>query len=188
MLFQQSWRSSHICWALLAAFPSLCGPTHPKPSQLGWGRMIVEAMSSYAAIHNSPWSNSPYTSWRCVLGDFPVGKTNDSHTKRKPDGMTICCRMLWWLCWLSVPWILNKSLTVSPAKHYHTSFSVYLLCISQRHSCWNGNVYYWHVLVVVSLQQFDYEALISSSLLWTVDVSDTWTLWSIYLGCNFWGW
>ena len=65
---------------LLAALPSLCGPTHPKPSQLGWGQVIVEARSSDAALHHSPsWSNSPYTAWRCVLGHCP--------TKRKPDGM-----------------------------------------------------------------------------------------------------
>jgi hypothetical protein len=57
---------------LLAAFPSLCGPTHPKPSQLGWGRGIVEARSSEAALHHSPWSNSHYTAWRCVFGHCPV--------------------------------------------------------------------------------------------------------------------
>jgi hypothetical protein len=28
---------------LLAFFPSICCPTHPKPSQLGWGQVIVEA-------------------------------------------------------------------------------------------------------------------------------------------------
>lgn len=39
---------------LLAAFPSLCGPTHPKPSQLGLGRVIVEARSSDAALHHTP--------------------------------------------------------------------------------------------------------------------------------------
>ena len=60
---------------LLAAFPSLCGPTHPKPSQLGWDWVIVEARSSDAALHHSPsWSNSPYTAWRCVLSHYPVGK------------------------------------------------------------------------------------------------------------------
>ena len=58
---------------LLAAFPSLWGPTHPKPSHLGWGRVIVEARSSDAALHHSPsWSISPYTAWRCVLGHCPV--------------------------------------------------------------------------------------------------------------------
>ena len=35
---------------LLAAFPSLYGPTHPKPSQLGRGWVIVEARSSDAAL------------------------------------------------------------------------------------------------------------------------------------------
>jgi hypothetical protein len=59
---------------LLAAFPSLCSPTHPKPSTLGWGRVIVEARSSDAALHHPHWSNSPYTAWRCVLDHCPVEK------------------------------------------------------------------------------------------------------------------
>ncbi|XP_052313566.1 uncharacterized protein LOC118390860 isoform X2 [Oncorhynchus keta] len=51
---------------LLAAFPSLCGPTHSITSQLAC-RVIVEARSSDAALHHSPsWSNSTYTAWRCV--------------------------------------------------------------------------------------------------------------------------
>ena len=29
-------------------------------------------------------------------------------------------KILWLPCWLSVPWILNQSQTVSPAKHPHT--------------------------------------------------------------------
>jgi hypothetical protein len=53
---------------LLAAFPSLCGPTHPKPSQLGWGRVTVEARSSNAALHHSlSWSNCTNTAWRCPV-------------------------------------------------------------------------------------------------------------------------
>ena len=47
---------------LLAALPSPCSPTHPRPSQLGLSQMIVEARSSDAALHHSPsWSNSPFT-------------------------------------------------------------------------------------------------------------------------------
>jgi hypothetical protein len=49
---------------LLAAFPSLCSPTHAKRVA---GRVIVEARSSETALHHSPsWSNSLYTAWRCV--------------------------------------------------------------------------------------------------------------------------
>ena len=51
---------------LLAAFPSLCGPTHLNPIEMIWGRVIVEARSSDAALNHSPWSNSPYTAWMCV--------------------------------------------------------------------------------------------------------------------------
>ena len=47
------------CWLL---FLHSAGPTHAKPSQLGWGRVIVEARSSDAAPHHSlSWSNNPYT-------------------------------------------------------------------------------------------------------------------------------
>ena len=35
---------------MLAAFPSLCGPTNPNPSQLGCGQLIVEARSSDHSI------------------------------------------------------------------------------------------------------------------------------------------
>ena len=59
-----------------------------------------------------------------VLVSLSCWKTNDSGTKRKPDGMAYRCKILWWSCWLSVPWILNKSQTVSPAKHPHTSSSM----------------------------------------------------------------
>ena len=56
---------------LLAAFPSLCGPTHPKPSQFGWGWGIVDARSSDTALHHSlSWSNGPYRARRCV--EWPV--------------------------------------------------------------------------------------------------------------------
>ena len=110
----------------------------PNDLNCCWGRVIVEA-----ALHHSPsWPNSPYTAWRCVLSLSSL-KTNDSPTKRKPDGMLYRCRMLWLPCWLSVPWFLNKSLSVTskaPPHHLlHVSrweahmrrSSIDLLCISQ---------------------------------------------------------
>ena len=128
---------------LLAAFPSLCSLTHAKPSQLGWGWVIVEARSSDAALHHSPsWSNSPYIAWRCV-GSLSCWKTNDCPTKCKPDGMAYHCRMLWEPCWLSAPWILNKSTQYQQSTSHlllHASrwephmrrSSVHLLYVSQR--------------------------------------------------------
>jgi hypothetical protein len=51
---------------LMPAFPLLCGPTHPKSSQLGLGQVICEARSEGALHHSLSSSNSPYTAWRCV--------------------------------------------------------------------------------------------------------------------------
>jgi hypothetical protein len=36
--------------------------------------MFINETSSDAALHHSPWSSSPYTVWRCVLGHCPVEK------------------------------------------------------------------------------------------------------------------
>ena len=84
MLFQQLWRSSTYAehW------------TPPKPSQLGWGQVIVNTRSSHTPLHHTPsWPNSPYTAWS--VGSLSCWKTNDSPTKLKPDGMAYHCRMLW---------------------------------------------------------------------------------------------
>ena len=57
---------------LLMSFPSLCSPTHPKPSQLGRGLVIVEVRSSDAALHHSPsWSNR-LTQPGGMLGHCPI--------------------------------------------------------------------------------------------------------------------
>ena len=120
MLFQPSWRSSYICWALVVWFSFTLRFDSSQTISLWLMSGIVEARSSQAALNHSPsWSNSPYTAWRCV-GSLSWWKTNDSPTKRKPDGMEFRCRMLLNPCWLSVPWILNNSQTLSPAKHPHT--------------------------------------------------------------------
>lgn len=61
----------------LAAFPSHRTPTHPKPSQLGLGWVIVEARSSEAVVHPSPsWSNRPDQAWKVCLGVTVLLKNN----------------------------------------------------------------------------------------------------------------
>ena len=75
MLFQQSWRSSHICWALVGCFSFTLRSNSFKTISIGLSWVIVEVRSSDAALHHSPsWSNSPYTAWRCVLGHCPIEK------------------------------------------------------------------------------------------------------------------
>ena len=55
---------------LLDAFPSLCGPTHPKPSQFSWGRGNVEARSSDALT--LLLGKIALTQPGCVLGHCPL--------------------------------------------------------------------------------------------------------------------
>ena len=85
--------------------------------EVGWSWRTCHLMQHH---HSPSCSNCPYTAWMCVLGHCPVEKQNLSPTKSKPDGMTYRCRMMWQPCCLSVPWILNKSQTVSPTKQPHT--------------------------------------------------------------------
>ena len=79
------------------------------------------------------WSNGSYTAWRYV-GSLSCWKTNDSLTKHKTDGMAYRCRMLWQPCWLSEPWILNKSQSDSPTKKTHNITSSSMLH-GGNHTC-----------------------------------------------------
>ena len=87
MLFQLSWRCSHICWALVGCFSFTLWSNSSQTISIGLRPGDYGGWSSDAALHHSPsWSNSPYTAWRCV-GSLSCWITNDSPTKRKPDGM-----------------------------------------------------------------------------------------------------
>ena len=185
MLFQQSWRSSHICWALVGCF-YFTRPTHPKPSQLGLGRVTVKARVSDAALHHSPsWSNIPYTAWRCVAS-LSCWKTNDSPTKCKPDLMAYHCRMMWLPFWLSMPWILNNAeIILSPTlrltktsqrpkiSNLDSSESTDFHWSNVHCSCFLAQASLFFLLVSFSR---DFFAAIrpwrpdSHNLLWTVDV------------------
>ena len=93
---------------------------------------------------------SPYTAWRCV-GSLLCWKQTIVLLSANQIGWRIAAECCGSHCWLSLPWIRNKSLTVSPAMHphiitpppcftvgtTHARSSVHLLCVSQRHSGWN---------------------------------------------------
>ena len=101
MLFQQSWRSSHICWALVGSLFFTLWSNSSQTISVWFrsgdcgGQVIWCSTPSLSFLENGP-----YTAWRCVLGHCPVEKQ-----------MTVP---------LSVFWILNKSPTVSQAKPPHT--------------------------------------------------------------------
>jgi hypothetical protein len=77
------------CWLLFFHSAVLLIPNHTNSVEVGWLWRPDHLMQ-----HSPSWSNSPYTAWRCV-GSLSCWKTNDSPTKRKPDGLADCCRRLW---------------------------------------------------------------------------------------------
>jgi hypothetical protein len=107
-------RSSHImlstCWLLF-----LHSAVQLIPNPLNWVGVGWLCMPGHLMQHSTTTLTQPGgVFWVIVLL-----KTIYSPTNRKPDGMAYRCKMVRWPCWLTVPWIINKSLPVSPAMHPH---------------------------------------------------------------------
>ena len=95
-------------------FPSLCGPTHPKPSQLGWGRLIVEARSSDVVsskqlkltcvnhhCHVAIWGAVNLSSALKITLGFPFQTPPANHLGVRMFGSDMLIRdwpLLWWNC------------------------------------------------------------------------------------------
>jgi hypothetical protein len=112
MLFQQSWRSSHISWALVGCFFFTLRSNSSQTISIG--------LRSGDCGGQVIWCST-----QGVLGHCPVEKQMIVPLSANQMGWRItaeCCGSR-----LSLPWILNKSLTVSPAHwqcHHHTSSSM----------------------------------------------------------------
>jgi hypothetical protein len=121
MYLAKVWTSNFdcICWALVGCFSFTL--------QSNSSQTISIELRSDDCGCQVIWCSTPSLSlvkWPLhsleVLDHCPVEKQKDSPTKCKLNGMVYLCRMLWYQCCLSVPWILNKSQIVPPAKHSHT--------------------------------------------------------------------
>ena len=151
MLFQQSNRSTHICGSLDCCFSFTLWSNSSQTISIAFrsgdcgGQVIWDA-----ALHNSlSWSNSPYTAWRCVFGYCPVEKQMIVPLSANQMGWHIAAEC----CGSHADYVLNKSLTVSRAKHPHTitppppcfmrRSSVHLLCILQRYGGCNEKSHIW---------------------------------------------
>ena len=67
MLFQQSWRSSHICWALVGCFSFTLRSNSSQTISIGLRSGDCGGQVIWCSTHHSPsCSNSPNTAWRCV--------------------------------------------------------------------------------------------------------------------------
>ena len=146
-VFQQSSGVPRDAEHLLALLPSICGPTHPKPSGLGLSHVIWRSTPS-----RSFWVRYPLQSLEVCLRSLSCWETNDGPITHKPDVM---------------PWISNTSATVSSAKHphtIHTSSSMLhggnhtwrkpaatFFCVSWRHSGWNKRSQIWTHLTKVQI-------------------------------------
>jgi hypothetical protein len=107
MLFQQFWRSSHICWGLVGCFSFILWSNSSQTISIGLklgdcGGLVIWCSTPSLSF----LVKCPYPAWRFV-GSLSCWKPNDNPTKCKPGRM-------------AYHWILNKSLTVSPAMHPHT--------------------------------------------------------------------
>ena len=188
----------------LAAFRSLCGPTHPKPSywvEVGWlwrpGHLILHSISTFFG----------QIALTLPGGGFGVtGLLKNSPTMRKPDGVAYCCSMhtitpppCFAVGTTRAEIIRSPTLRLTMTRQLEPKISILDSSdqITDFHwsnvhcSCFLAQASFLFLLVSFSSGFF---AAIwpwrpdSRSLLWTVNLSVTWTLWSIYLGCNFWAW
>jgi hypothetical protein len=95
MLFQPSWRSSHICWAVDGCLSfnlrSNSSQTISNWVEVGWlwrpGYLMQHSITLFGQIDLTPPGG--------VFWSLSRWKTNDSPTKCKPDGMAYRCRILW---------------------------------------------------------------------------------------------
>ena len=75
MLFQQSLKSFHICWALVGCLSFTLRSNSSQRISIGLRSGDCGGQVIWCSIHySSSWSNSPYIAWRCVLDHCPVEK------------------------------------------------------------------------------------------------------------------
>ena len=119
MLFQQSWRSSHICWALVGCFSFTLWSNSSQTISIGlWsgncGSQVIWCITFLLG-------QIALTQPGGVLGHCPIEKQMIVPLSTNQMGWCIDAECCGSHADLSVPWFLNKSLTVSPEKHHHTS-------------------------------------------------------------------
>jgi hypothetical protein len=116
MIFRQSWRSSHICWALVGCFSFTLRSNSSQTISSGWllrpGHLMQHSITLLLG-------QIALTQPGCVLGHSPVEKQIILPLSANQMGWCIAAEF----CGSHagcVPWILNKSQTLSPAKHPYT--------------------------------------------------------------------
>ena len=120
------------CWLLFLHSAVQLVLTH-----LSW----FEAGSSDAALHHSPWSNSPYSAWRCVLGHCPVEEQIIVPLSANQKGWRIAAEC----CGSHADSVSPTHLLLHASRwelHMQRS-AVYVLCVSQRHGSWNQKSQMW---------------------------------------------
>jgi hypothetical protein len=139
MLFQQSWKSSHICWALVGSFSFTLWSNSSQT-------ISIRLTSGHLMQHSiTLLDQKALTQPGVMLGHCPVEKQMmvPLSVQTRWDGVSLQIDVV------TVPWILNKS--VSPAKHPHTITSlppcvtvgtkhaeiIRSPTLSQRHLSWN---------------------------------------------------
>lgn len=92
MVFQRSWMSSCLCWALIVCFSFTLRSNSSQTISTGLGRVIVEARASDTTLlHARSWLKSPHITWRSVSPNLVMFNSHPSDSSPLLSSIFLWC-------------------------------------------------------------------------------------------------